>query len=84
MNNHTMITDMHQIMLKPREEAVSQDLLVSITCVLPVAGCILTISQAQTRSANSTTQGLSISRLFLVRRGNPHPHLQASSLDAMN
>ena len=84
MNNHTMITDIHQNMLSTRGEADSQDLLVSVTCTLSVTGQTLTISQTQTRSANSTTRGFSILYLYPARMGNLHPHLQASSLGAMN
>ena len=34
MNNHTMIADIHRNLLKPRGEADSQDLLVSVTCTV--------------------------------------------------
>ena len=37
MNNHTMIADMHQNMLRTREGADSQDLFVSITCTFSAA-----------------------------------------------
>ena len=48
LNSNTMITDMHQNMLKTRGEADSQDLVVSVTHALFIARQTLTTSQAQT------------------------------------
>ena len=79
MNTHTIVVDIHQNMLRTREDI---DQLVSETRVLHLQRTHTDDRIASGYVSDLSHYGPSVSRLHLAHLGNHHPHHQGSSLDA--
>ena len=78
-----MVSDIRHI-LNGEAGADGRHRLVSVTHVLSITKCTLTVAQTQDRSAISTTERSSGLHLHLVYLGNYHLPHQGSALDATN
>ena len=82
MNTHTIVADVHQNMLKARDDAGGQNLVVSDTSAIDTTWRALTTAQTQNRSASSVMNGFDALTLCLASLGSHRLDHQGPSLGA--